>query len=132
MPNDGRDVSGWLYSRDHNHGVSAYGEHLGIGGKGGNAGKLIFQTDTILAGKTVISRWTWQHLALVHESGKVRVYLNGVLEIEGEAKRSGIAQCFFGGRSDNDSNWEGRLDEIAIFNRALNVEDVAKLGVPHD
>ena len=40
-----------------------------------------------------------------------------------------LDQCFFGGRSDNDSNWEGRLDEIAIFNRALNAGEVAKLQV---
>jgi hypothetical protein len=32
MPNDGRDFCGWFYSRDHNHGVSAFGEHLGVGG----------------------------------------------------------------------------------------------------
>lgn len=25
------------------------------------------------------------------------------------------------GRSDNDSNWVGRIDEVAVFDRALNV-----------
>jgi hypothetical protein len=40
-----------------------------------------------------------------------------------------IPAVFFGGRSDNDSNWEGRLDEIAVFDRALSAAEVAKLGV---
>ncbi|WP_461786562.1 LamG domain-containing protein [Prosthecobacter sp.] len=130
MPNDGRDFCGWFYSRDHNHGVSAYGEHLGIGGKSGNTGKLVFQTSSgPVAGKTELPRWTWQHVVLVREVDMVRVYLNGVLEIEGKAPRVSIPAVFFGGRSDNESSWEGRLDEIAVFDRALSAEEVVKLGV---
>ena len=34
MPNDGRDVTGWLMSRDRQHQVSPGGDHLGITGKG--------------------------------------------------------------------------------------------------
>jgi hypothetical protein len=128
MPNDGRDVSGWFYSRDHNHGLSAYGEHLGVGGKSGNTGRLIFQANKRLAGKTEVPRWTWQHVVLVRSGNSVRVYLNGALEIEGESKPSDVTECFFGGRSDNDSGWEGRLDEVAVFKRALSVDEVAKLG----
>jgi hypothetical protein len=40
-----------------------------------------------------------------------------------------IPAIFFGGRSDNENNWEGRLDEIAVFDRALSAEEVAKLGM---
>ena len=130
MPNDGRDFCGWFYSRDHNHGVSAYGEHLGIGGKSGNTGKLVFQGSSgPVAGKTELPRWTWQHVVLVREVDMVRVYLNGALEIETKAPRVSTPAVFFGGRSDNENNWEGRLDEIAVFDRALSAEEIAKLGV---
>ena len=130
MPNDGREMSGWFYSRDHDHGVSAYGEHLGVGGSAGNTGRLVFQAgETVLAGKTEIPRWTWQHVVLVREGAKVRVYLNGKLEIEGEAQASSITACFFGGRSDHAADWEGRLDEIAVFDRALGEAEVRRLGV---
>jgi len=130
MPNDGRDFCGWFYSRDHNHGVSAYGEHLGIGGKSGNTGKLVFQSSSgPVAGKTELPRWTWQHVTLVREVDMARVYLNGVLEIETKAPRVSVPAVLFGGRSDNEDNWEGRLDEIAVFARALSAEEVAKLGV---
>ena len=83
----------------------------------------------IIAGKSEIPRWQWQHVVLVHEGAKVRVYLNGALEIEGDAAACNIAQCFFAGRSDNDSNWEGRIDEVAVFDRALSEAEVAKLVV---
>jgi hypothetical protein len=136
MPNDGRDVSGWLVSRDHDNGLSAHGDHLGIGGKSGNTGRLVFfqgdNPQAIVAGRTEIPRWQWHHVALVRDAGKVRAYLDGTLELEAQAPAdlpASFEQLFLGGRSDNDSNWEGRLDEIAIFNRALSAGEVAKLQV---
>jgi hypothetical protein len=128
MPTGARDITGWFYSRDHQHGVSAYGEHLGVN----REGRLIFQAAKPLTGTTEIPRWTWQHVVLVREGEKVRVYLNGKLEIEGQASASKVTSTFFGARSDDDSSWEGRLDEIAVFDRALDAEEIAKLGVSHD
>jgi len=134
MPNDGRDTSGWLVSRDHDHGLTSRGVHLGIGGKTAHTGKLIFlrgiDASTTVAGKTEIPRWQWQQLTLVRDGATVRVFLNGKLEIETKLTGNGtsaIESIFFGGRSDNDSNWEGRLDEIAVFNRPLTADEIAKL-----
>ena len=134
MPNDGRDVSGWLFSRSRDHGLGAHGDHLGIGGKSGNTGRLIFfhgdDSNTVAAGKTEIPRWQWQHVVLVRDGERVRVYLNGQLDLETKTATGALASlrpCFFGGRSDNDSNWEGRLDEIAVFDRALSAAEVEKL-----
>ena len=136
MPNEGRDVSGWLFSRNHDLGLSAFGDQLGIGGKSGNTGRLVFfhgdDPARAIAGKTEIPRWKWQHVVLVRDRDSVRVYLDGQLEIEAKAAGDfpiGFDQCFFGGRSDNDSNWEGRLDEIAVFNRALTSREIARLLV---
>jgi len=130
MPNEGREVSGWFYSRDHNHGISHFGEHLGIGGNSKHTGKLMFEASSgPIAGKSEIPRWTWQHVVLVREADMAWVYLNGVLEIEAKAPRVNIPAVFFGGRSDNDSNWEGRLDEIAVFNRTLSADEVRKMAV---
>ncbi len=137
MPNAGRPVSGWLFSRDHDHGLGAFGDHLGIGGQSAHTGKLIFfhgnNPQNAVAGKTEIPRWQWQQLVLVRDGNKVRAFLNGSLEFETSVpalfpKR--FDQCFFGGRSDNEANWEGRLDEVAVFNRALNAKEVAQLQVP--
>ena len=136
MPNDGRETSGWLFSRGRDHGLDTQGDHLGIGGRSAHTGRLIFfhgdDANTATAGKTEIPRWQWRHVVLVRDGQTVRIYLNGRLEIEAKTAASspaGLEQCFFGGRSDGDSNWEGRLDEIAVFNRALTAAEVARLVV---
>jgi hypothetical protein len=54
----------------------------------------------------------------------VRVYLNGADKPEIDLQAPGkfpaaFNQVFVGGRSDNSNNWEGRLDEVAIYPRAL-------------
>jgi hypothetical protein len=136
MPNEGRDVSGWFFSRSRDQGLGWHGDHLGIGGKGGHTGRLIFfhggDPAAVTTGNAVIPRWQWQHVVLVRDGESVRVYLNGQFDLETKAAVGALAdlhQCFFGGRSDNDSNWEGRLDEIAVFDRALTAEEVKQLDV---
>ncbi len=135
MPSDARKVSGWLVSRGHDHGLATGSLHAGVGGKGEHAGRLILQRGpgelSLQAGKSVIPRWEWQHLAVVRSETSLRVFLNGVEELhQADLPKSGIhlPQLFFGGRSDNQDNWEGRLDEIAIFDRALTEEEVQSLA----
>lgn len=133
MPNDGRDVSGWFYSRDHDNGLSGFGEHLGIGGRSAHTGKLIFQhgqsAESVLVGKAEIPRWVWNHVVLVRDGENVRVWVNGQLDIEGTAPVVDIHDLMLGGRSDNNSNWEGRLDEIVLFDRALSADEISSLAV---
>lgn len=138
MPNEGRGTAGWFTSNDHNHGLSTHGDHLGIGGTASAPGKLILQHGDgtqlkPIIGKTTIDRWTWNHIVLVRERMTVRAYLNGNAEPEIQLDNVpespvGLDQFFFGGRSDNADNWEGRLDEIAVFNRALSADEVKKLS----
>ena len=42
MPVDAREVSGWIFSRGHDHRLGSHDDHLGIGGTAGNQGRLIF------------------------------------------------------------------------------------------
>ena len=86
-----------------------------------------------VAGRGDIARWTWNHVALVRDGGQVRVYLNGEPDPEIDVRLPGDGQVgaerlFFGGRTDNQSNWEGRLDEIAVFDRVLSVAEIASLA----
>jgi hypothetical protein len=137
MPADARAVTGWMFSRGHDHGLGPHGDHLGVGGTAGGTGKLIFlhgdpdQGATPLVGCTEIERWTWNQAVLVRDGDTVRVYLNGKPEIEATSPASSPAafdEWFFGGRCDGDSNWEGRLDEIAVFDRPLAPEEIRGLG----
>lgn len=119
MPNAARDVSGWFYSRDHDQGMSRFGEHVGIGGSAGNTGRLVFQhgDGTMIVGKTEIPRWTWQQVSLTRNGDSVQLFLNGQLEAEGNAPAVNIPSVFIGGRSDNSNNWEGRIDEVVFFGK---------------
>ena len=136
MPNDGRDVSGWLFSRGRDNGLGPYSDHLGIGGTSGNTGRLVFlhgdDLKTVSAGKTEVPRWKWQHVVFVRNEESIQVYLNGKLEIEAKAEANfptSFDRLFLGGRSDNSNNWEGRLDEIAVYSRALTPEEIEKLSI---
>ena len=135
MPVDARPVSGWMFSRGRDFGLGPHGDHLGLGGTENHPGKLIFQSGETapLAGRTEISRWTWSHVLFVREGENVRIYLNGASEPEIRAKcpagfPPGFDRLFFGGRCDGQSNWEGRLDEIAVFDRVLSEEEIKELG----
>lgn len=117
-----RPIAGWFIS----HGVT-----LGIAGEGDHAGKLVLETsnDKRTYGKTSIQRWTWANVVLVREENMIRVYLNGQLEIETQADSiSKSRKVFIGGHANDVDNWEGRLDEIAIFDRALSLQDIAALA----
>ena len=140
MPVDGRECTGWMFSRGRDQVAGTHGDHLGIGGTAGDSGKLVFlhgdEKDGArwVAGRTEIRRWSWNHVVLVRDDQAVRVYLNGQPqpEIETTSPPGWLAeldQLFFGGRCDNQHNWEGRLDEVAVFGRALSTEDVAGLAV---
>ncbi|MGV3486726.1 MAG: LamG domain-containing protein, partial [Planctomycetaceae bacterium] len=133
MPLTARPVAGWLFSRGHDHGLSLGSEHLGIGGTEAS-GKLLFaqkapgdQLQTV-AGRTAVERWTWHSLAYVRDGQQIRVYLDDhsqpEIETTAEPRSGDSVPWFFGGRSDNQDNWEGRLDEIAVFDRALTSDEL--------
>ena len=127
MPNDSREVLGWMFSRGRNHAVGT-GESLGLNAKG----QLIFRSGVrTFTGKTATTRWQWHHATIVRENDVARVYLDGQLQIEAKASAlQPIQSLYLGGRHDNQSNWEGRLDEAAIFDRALSAAEVRVLSSP--
>ena len=136
MPNDARPTTGWMFSKGHPNGLGMGSEHVGIGGSATHPGRLIYHCANDIdaesvVGTTEIKRWTWNHIILIRDGDQMRIHLNGNLIPEIDAPVAASPQnnwnWFFGGRSDNDSNWEGRLDEIAVFDRALSIQDVAKL-----
>ncbi len=135
MPSHVRLVTGYLFSRGEDGAAGGPGDHLGIGGTDVAAGKLIFFTGDarheLLAGKTEIPIRTWNRVVLIRDGKRVAVYLNAGKEpeITGEVSpgcEPGTGQLFLGGRNDNFANFEGKLDEAAIYDRALTAEEVAR------
>ena len=78
--------------------------------------------------------WDLSDVLFVRDHDRVQIFLNGdpQPEIQSQSPADFPAQfdqLFFGGRSDRQSNWEGRLDEIAVFDRPLTADDIKKLAV---
>lgn len=129
MPDGARDIAGWLFSRDRDNTLGPHGDHLALNGKG----NLVFlrgngKTST---GKATINRWTWTHVTFVRSANRARVYVNGQADIDLTAPAKfppHFDHLFIGGRSDNTDNWEGRLDEVAVYSQALTEEEVQSLA----
>jgi hypothetical protein len=67
----------------------------------------------------------------VYLNGNVRPEIAGELEVTAPAT---AAHFFLGGRNDNVANFEGKLDEVAVYGRALTDEEVSahyRVGVTH-
>ena len=134
LANEARPITGYLFSRGLDSDKEAAGDHLGISGTYLNnsaQGRLFFfngnRRNEVLTGHAVVTPRTWYHVATVRDGGKISVYLNGQLEISGNVEVSftpGDSPFFFGGRNDNFANLEGKLDEVAIFDRPLKPEEI--------
>lgn len=136
FPNSDRAVTGYFFSRGPDGDSKVAGDHLGIGGNylnHGWDGKLMMfngnERDEALIGKTVLEPRTWNHVVLVRSGKHVSVYLNGnpSPEIDGELEPTlgDSDNIFLGGRNDRMFGLEGRLDEVALYDRVLNVDEVA-------
>ena len=129
FPTDARQVTGYLFSRGPGR---TQGDHLGIGGIAGAQGKLFFSNGetekcVVLEGKTEIPMRKWNHVVLVRQGRNISIYLNGELEISGESPIQfppDFETIHVGGRNDKDSCFEGRIDEVAVYDRALAGEKI--------
>ncbi len=132
MPNDARDITGYLFA------VGNSGDRLAISGTASEPGKLFFcnnnSRNDFTTGQTTIPirNWvpneSWHHLVLVRDGNQVTLYLDGkttpelnlttpLLESSGE--------IWIGGTSDGTANFEGRIDEVAIYHRPLSAAEVS-------
>ncbi len=144
LPHALRRITGNLFSRGADGVYGAPGEHLSIGGTNTRPGRLVFASggsdvSPSLVGHTELVLRTWYHVALVRDGKRVAVYLNGnpAPEIMGDIEpglRSETSTIFLGGRSDNVANFEGKLDEVALYDRALGPAEIAEhfkaAGIP--
>jgi hypothetical protein len=131
-PHHARLVTGYMFSRGPDGDKSAVGDHLGIGGTHAAAGRLFLfngnQLNQTIEGSTQLVPRTWNHVVMVRQKNEVAVYLNGHSEpeIQGQLAvtyKPDSAQVFVGGRSDNFANLVGRMDEVALYDRALTPKE---------
>ncbi len=115
LPANARDVTGTLASRGS--------DRLVITGSASQApGRLALGP---LVGRTSIALRTWNHVLFARSDDTVAVYLNGSArpEIEGrlafDATAGSGGTVLIGGSPDGSGSLEGKIDEVAIHDRAL-------------
>ena len=66
---------------------------------------------------------------MMRDEGKVRVFLNGHLELADDLPFTypdGCNDVQIGGRNDNFANLQGMIDEVAIYDRVLTAAEVKR------
>jgi len=92
-----------------------------------------YDSTTDLKGTTALKVNQWYHVIVTYQGGNhMRIYLNGVLEAE---DTTGIPTDFtntaeplyVGWLQDNSKAFDGLIDDVRIYNRALSAGEVAQL-----
>lgn len=135
VKNDARPITAYLFSRAKLGDKTLPGDHLGIGGnhEKSRTGKLFVFNGNVkkksAVGTTVIPRNSWNHVVLVRDRKRIKVFLNGQLEIESELESTfGDSREFcIASRSDKFAPLTGNLGEFALFTRALSDDEALQL-----
>ncbi len=125
-------ISGYVFSRAGTPSAANAqpGDHLGIGGvESSPRDKLFFYNgETLVAGRTPLAINSWHHVALVRAGDQLTVYLDGDVanpEIKTTAAKNFAShQITLGTRHDGYAPFQGRLDEVVVFDSALAPEKV--------
>jgi hypothetical protein len=124
-------ISGYFFSRPGASSAAGgpTGDHLGIGGvESSPRDKLFFYNGHVLVGgRTPLALNTWHHVALVRSGDDLKVYLNGDANPELQAtaaKNFNTSAITLGTRADGFAPFQGRLDEVAVFDVPLKGEQV--------
>jgi hypothetical protein len=114
------------------------GDLVGIGGTNGEPGKLFLQCGSKnLSGGNSPASWgkrklalrTWHHVVLTRgPNDAAKVYLDGTLEIDTSMPSSDPASRsdLYVGGYPGGAGFEGRIDEVAVYDRLLTADEVMK------
>jgi hypothetical protein len=135
LPNDARPITGYLFALGGQNEGRAPGDHLGVGGTSVAGGRLFFSDgnphNTLASGKMTITAGRWNYVVLAREGDKFRAYLNGQADPDFAGQTNAPLSAnsstrFFGGREDNEDSLEGKLSDVAFYDRALSADEVAE------
>lgn len=91
-----------------------------------------WEDEGVETGDRIVEENTWTHIVATFDGTKAGIYFNGRLIQTREFTRKGFTgTLYIGGiQAHNGELWEGAIDEVAIFNRALFAAEVKFLYHP--
>lgn len=116
------DQTSRLFYRDD---INAYRYNIGDG-----IGQCVIDTNSTFSGDT-----SWRHItaAWSAEAGKVYLYVDGELDSQSNCSLSSVVDSatpwYFGVNATGDANntrWDGYMDHVKIYNRALTPDEVMR------
>ena len=128
-----------------NFGNNLWGElHLGLDGSGNYLCDYLAQQDGGLPSvfdTTVFPTHSWQHVAVVCDGALMLLYRNGILvgtgSYDGQLKTNGPPSLGIGCKTDDTglvpgimygtSYWDGKIDEVALWNRGLSSGEINEI-----
>ncbi len=136
MANNVSAVTAYLISRGPKGDHQAPGDHLGIGGnfKDSSPGRLfVFNGNAasqIVRGTTVIEPGKWNDVKLERLGSRVKVTLNGKVEIDAElpVTATGVKELFFGKRCDDFAPLKGEFEKTAVEGAAASWSAVGSVS----
>ena len=83
-----------------------------------------------VTGDSVLPLNTWRHVVLTADGERLRLYEDGRLAASTPCAAMADSESdviWFGTDADRQQLWNGRIDEVALFDRPLSEQDVAAL-----
>ena len=79
----------------------------------------------------LITYGSWFHFAITHDGANIRTYINGVLKntLAWAGPIQNTSPLMIGANLVPVTyHWQGAIDEVRVFNRALSAEELGGLG----
>ena len=83
-----------------------------------------------IAGGSVLPLKTWRHVVVTADGEQIQFYEDGTLVTSKPCAAMAASDSdtvWFGTDAEATRVWDGRIDEVALFDRALNEEEIAAL-----
>jgi len=128
---DSVSISQWIkFSGTSQQYITSFGNDYGTFV---NVGKFYFvfrntsNTQIQLASNSTINDGNWHHVVGVKTTSNITIYIDGVLDktdTTGDVGRTSTRSNAIGALYDGSINFNGSIDEVAIFNTALSSCDI--------
>jgi hypothetical protein len=126
------DLSGVRYLFGHNVGTSSWSNRIQLYTDEGNLALGLGDSHVAITGIRTLTPETWYHIALTWDGTNYAVYTNGIEDVNGSytglTTLNTIADIGnTGNTSSRNEAFNGIIDEVRVYNRALSANEVQAL-----